>query len=709
MEISHAKGSYIYDTQGRAHLDFVAGVSACSLGHCHPKIVQAIREQTESYMHVMVYGEYVQQPAVVYAKLLASLLPDSLETTYLVNSGTEAIEGAMKLARRYTGRSEIIAAHNAYHGNTMGSLSLMDYEERKMPFKPLLPDISFIQFNLEADLMNITTNTAAVFLETIQGGAGFILPQDDYLEQVRKRCDEVGALLILDEIQPGMASGLPVGAFTASKTLMKSLSENPKLGHITTFGGNPVIAAASLATLKTIPESDLMDQTLAKEILFRKLLQHKLIKEIRGRGLMLALLMKDEEVANQLPKLRIISSSNGLLLIQRINLKTMALESNERPGRPIAKFESMLKTDDVYFFDAEDFEDIIHHYLNNGKVALAKKAIKIGLQQHPDSIELKLLSVEVLVFENNLDLAEELLDKLQLLDSNNEEIYIQRANIYSKKDNHEAAIDLLNEALHLSENEDFDGAIYYLNDYLDQNPYSEVAWHQLGKQYFEKRLYPEALTAYDFAIISDDTFMGAYFEKGKVLEKLGRYADAIENYETTIKIEDPTSHAYLRIGKCHEKLENYDMAKFYYYQTVHEDPLLDKGWLAITNFYFKQKDHEKALLLSDYAYKQAVELGNYELDTWLRWADSTHWNKNFDSAVQILVQGRQFYPENATLQYKMAGFQLLSGDKINARITLIDALKNDIDKLFLFEEEFPQYANIPWTLNIVADIKKASR
>lgn len=466
----------------------------------------------------------------------------------------------------------------------------------------------------------------------------------------------------------------------------------------------------------------------------------------------------------------------------------MALESNERPGRPIAKFESMLKTDDVYFFDAEDFEDIIHHYLNNGKVALAKKAIKIGLQQHPDSIQLKLLNVEVLVFENNLNLAEQLLDKLQVLDSNNEEIYIQRANIYSKKDNHEAAISLLNKALDLSENgfdihsllgmeylfmddyklakesfmkcvsfdnhdysslynviycfeflEDFDGAIYYLNDYLDQNPYCEVAWHQLGKQYFEKRMYPEALTAYDFAIISDDTFMGAYFEKGKVLEKMGKYKDAIENYETTIQIEDPTSHAYLRIGKCHEKLENHDLAKFYYYQTVHEDPLLDKGWLAITDFYFKQKNHEKALYYvnkalnidgenplywkkcakintslknydqADYAYKQAVELGNYELDTWLKWADATHWNKDFDSAVQILIQGREFYPENAKLQYKMAGFQLLSGDKISARITLIDALKNDIDKLFLFEEEFPQYANIPWTLNIVADIKKASR
>jgi acetylornithine/succinyldiaminopimelate/putrescine aminotransferase len=298
--------------------------------------VEAIRKQTESYMHVMVYGEYVQKPAVAYSKLLASLLPDSLETTYLVNSGTEAIEGAMKLARRFTGRSEIIAAHNAYHGNTMGSLSLMDYEERKKPFLPLIPDISFIKFNNTSDLEKITTRTAAVILETIQGGAGFILPKDDYLEQVRKRCDEVGALLILDEIQPGfgrtgklfafehyncipdilvmgkgMASGLPVGAFTASKSLMKSLSENPKLGHITTFGGNPVIAAASLATLKTITENDLINETLPKENLFRELLQHHLIREVRGKGLMLALIMKDDNIANQLV---LESAKNELIL-----------------------------------------------------------------------------------------------------------------------------------------------------------------------------------------------------------------------------------------------------------------------------------------------------------------------------------------------------------------------------------------------------------
>jgi len=321
----------------------------------------------------------------------------------------------------------------------------------------------------------------------------------------------------------------------------------------------------------------------------------------------------------------------------------MALESNERPGKPITKFESMLKTDDVYFFDAEDFEDIIHHYLNNGKIALAKKAIKIGLHQHPDSVQLKLLNIEVLVFENNLDLAEQLLDKLQLVNSSNEEIYIQRANICSKKDNHESAIELLYKALELTENdydihsllgmeylfmddfqmakksfikcvecdehdysslynviycfeylEDYDGAIIYLNNYLEKNPYCEVAWHQVGKQYFEKRMYTEALTAFDFAIISDDTFMGAYFEKGKVLEKMGKYLEAIENYETTIEIEDPTAHAFLRIGKCYEKINNHDMAKFYYYQTVHEDPLLDKGWLAFTNFYYARGNFEKA-------------------------------------------------------------------------------------------------------------------
>ncbi len=325
MEISHAKGSYIYDTQGNAHLDFVAGVSACSLGHCHPEVVAAIKEQTEKYMHVMVYGEYAQSPATNYTKLLANNLPDPLEVTYLVNSGTEAIEGALKLARRFTGRSQIIAAKTAYHGNTMGSLSLMDYEERKSVFRPLLPDIYHIQFNREEDLDKITPRTACVILETIQGGAGFILPKSNYLEKVRQRCTDMGALLILDEIQPGfgrtgklfafehfncipdilvlgkgMASGLPVGAFTSSKQIMQSLSDRPKLGHITTFGGNPVIAAASLATLNVLLEKTLIADTLKKENLFRELLKHAKIKEIRGRGLMLALIMDSPQTANDL-------------------------------------------------------------------------------------------------------------------------------------------------------------------------------------------------------------------------------------------------------------------------------------------------------------------------------------------------------------------------------------------------------------------------
>ncbi|WP_430412481.1 aspartate aminotransferase family protein [Kordia sp.] len=325
MEISHADGSYIYDTNNKAYLDFVAGVSACSLGHKHPRVVNAIKAQLDKYLHVMVYGEYVQKTAVEFTKLLASQLPNPLEKTYLTNSGTEAIEGAMKLAKRVTGRSELIAAKHAYHGNTQGAMSIMGFEERKSAFRPLLPAINFIEFNNEADLAKITTKTAGVILETIQGGAGFIEPKNDYLKKVKQRCEEVGALLILDEIQPGfgrtgklfgfqnynsvpdivvmgkgMGGGMPVGAFTASAELMDSLQDQPKLGHITTFGGHPVIAAACLATLREITESDLMPKTLEKEKLFRSLLHHKYIDEIRGKGLMLSLIMKNSAIANRI-------------------------------------------------------------------------------------------------------------------------------------------------------------------------------------------------------------------------------------------------------------------------------------------------------------------------------------------------------------------------------------------------------------------------
>tara|TARA_R100001369_G_scaffold91275_1_gene132174 strand:- start:468 stop:1655 length:1188 start_codon:yes stop_codon:yes gene_type:complete len=324
LEISHAEGSYIYDTNGNKHLDFIAGVSACSLGHRHPRVVKAIKNQLDKYLHVMVYGEYIQQPAVELTKLLANKLPDTLETTYLVNSGAEAIDASLKLARRVTGRSEILYAHNAYHGNTFGALSVMGYEERKTPFGPLVPDCHPFQFNNLGDLDKITTNTAAVILETIQGGAGFIFPKNGYLKKVRERCNETETLLILDEVQPGfgrtgklfgfehfdivpdilvmgkgMGGGLPIGAFTASQEHMALLKDNPKLGHITTFGGNPVIASAALATLQEITETDLISQTLQKEQLFRKLLKHSLIKEIRGKGLMLALIMDSSEIASE--------------------------------------------------------------------------------------------------------------------------------------------------------------------------------------------------------------------------------------------------------------------------------------------------------------------------------------------------------------------------------------------------------------------------
>jgi acetylornithine/N-succinyldiaminopimelate aminotransferase len=324
MEVHYAKGSYIYDTQNKRYLDFVAGVSACSLGHQHPRVNQAIKEQLDTYSHVMVYGEYAQNPAVAFCKLLAQHLPPTLQKTYLVNSGTEATEGALKLARRVTGRSQFISCYNAYHGNTMGSMSVMGFEERKQIFRPLLPDVDFITFNNLEDIEKVTTQTAGVIVESIQGGAGFIEPQNGFLTLLKARCEAVGALLIIDEIQPGfgrtgklfgfenyqvvpdilvmgkgMGGGMPVGAFTSRSEYMDLLSDQPKLGHITTFGGHPVIAAACLATLQEILETDLMPAAIRKEKLFRSLLVHPLIEEIRGKGLMLAALVPSAEITNE--------------------------------------------------------------------------------------------------------------------------------------------------------------------------------------------------------------------------------------------------------------------------------------------------------------------------------------------------------------------------------------------------------------------------
>lgn len=336
ISIAKAKGVYLTDTEGKKYLDFVAGVSACSLGHCHPKVTRAIRKQSRKYLHLMVYGEFAQAPAVSLCKELVELLPHNHESVYLTNSGTEAIEGALKLAKRATGRSELIGAQNSYHGSTQGALSLLGSEHQKMRYRPLLPDTKFIRFNKEDDLKEITTKTAAVILETIQGGAGFILPEEGYLQKVKTRCQAVGALLILDEIQPGfgrtgkffgfehfnvspdiivmgkgMGGGLPVGAFTASHELMRLLEDQPKLGHITTFGGNPLIAAACLATLREIRDSKLMHQIQTKEALIRRELEHDAIKEIRGTGLMLAPIFENSELANQIV---LKSIDEGLML-----------------------------------------------------------------------------------------------------------------------------------------------------------------------------------------------------------------------------------------------------------------------------------------------------------------------------------------------------------------------------------------------------------
>ena len=336
LEVSKAKGSYIFDSKGKKYLDFVAGISACSLGHRHPEIIKAIKKQLNKFLHVMVYGEYVQEPTVKLCKKLASLLPKNLEVTFLTNSGTEAIEGAMKLAKRYTKKSNFIAAKNSYHGSTQGALSLLGVKNQKKGYGPLLPKVNFIDFNSNKDLIKIDSNTAAVILETVQGGAGFIIPKTGYLNNVKKRCREVGALLILDEIQPGigrtgnmfafqkydaepdilvigkgLGGGLPIGAFCSSREMMKRFEYKPSLGHISTFGGNPVIASAGLSVLETLENEKILEKIKEKEELIRSLLKHKKIKSINGTGLMLAIILERKSDAEKLVK---ESMGKGLIL-----------------------------------------------------------------------------------------------------------------------------------------------------------------------------------------------------------------------------------------------------------------------------------------------------------------------------------------------------------------------------------------------------------
>ena len=314
LEIEKAEGCYLYDTLGNKYLDLISGISVCNLGHCHPNVVNAIKQQVDKYMHVMVYGEYIQSPQTQLATLLASVLPASLQSVYFVNSGAEAIEGAIKLAKRYTGRTQLISFKNAYHGSTHGALSLMGNERLKQPFRPLLPDVLQLEFNNEEQLSLITTKTAAVVVEPVQAEAGVIVPENNFLLKLRKRCTETDTLLIFDEIQTGygrtgklfafehynivpdilclakgMGGGMPLGAFISAQQIMTCLSSNPELGHINTFGGNPVCCAAGLATLQTIISKNLTNDVEKKENLFIELLKNSSIKEVRSKGLLIAL------------------------------------------------------------------------------------------------------------------------------------------------------------------------------------------------------------------------------------------------------------------------------------------------------------------------------------------------------------------------------------------------------------------------------------
>lgn len=455
----------------------------------------------------------------------------------------------------------------------------------------------------------------------------------------------------------------------------------------------------------------------------------------------------------------------------------------------LTKFESMLKTNDILFFDSNEFENIIHHYLENGKISLAKKAIKLGLQQHPTSINLRLFRIEILVIENKFDDANIILEELHYLEPNNEEIFIQKANVLSKQDLHRQAINALLMALDLSDTlegesdlygligmeylflEEFENALLYfqkclevdytdysalhnviycfdfldknqeaidfLNTYLDINPYCEVAWHQLGRQYFSLKDYKRASTAFDFAIISDDTFVGAYLEKGKVLEKQKKYTEAIENYKITLALEDPTSFALLRIGYCYEKLEEDDLAVQFFNRTVEEDPLLDKGWIAITKFYNKKRNYPKALHYikkavnidgdnvlywklyatinlrlnfleeAEEGFKRTLELGNYELDTWISRTDILIRLGEYDAAVFNLLQAIEFYPESEEIEYRLGGlyFKLLQTDK--GRYHLKNALRINKDYDFIIDELFPNLKNRPIVKDIILSSKKS--
>jgi len=328
LEVASAEGVYITDVSGKRYFDLVSGISVSNIGHRHPAVISAIQEQLDKYLHLNVYGEFIQSPQVHLATELSALLPENLDAVYLVNSGSEAIEGAMKLAKRFTGRTEIIAFENAYHGSTQGALSILGNEALKSAFRPLIPDIRFLRFNNTGDLENISERTACVVVESIQAEGGVVLPEGDFLKKLRERCSEKGALLVLDDVQMGfgrtgkwfsfshyefipdilvlakaMGGGMPIGAFIASREIMDSLTFNPELGHITTFGGHPVSCAAALAGLRVLRDSDLIETAEEKgRYIEERMSGHPMIKGIRRKGLILGIEVVDAELRSLLTK-----------------------------------------------------------------------------------------------------------------------------------------------------------------------------------------------------------------------------------------------------------------------------------------------------------------------------------------------------------------------------------------------------------------------
>lgn len=451
----------------------------------------------------------------------------------------------------------------------------------------------------------------------------------------------------------------------------------------------------------------------------------------------------------------------------------------------LSKFESMLKTNNILFFDSNEFENIIHHYLDLGKITLAKKGIKVGLEQHPSSINLQLLRVEILIFENKLNAAERLLQQLFEIEPSNEELYIQKANILSKKNKHNEAIKVFKHVLVISKDaadiysligmeylflenykeaktyflkcinidkddysalynliycfellEEQTDAIKFLNSYLDRNPYSEVGWHQLGKQYVLTNELENALSAFDFAIISDDTFIGAYLEKAKIMERLNRFHEAIENYQITVAIEDPTAFAMLRIGHCYDKLGDSEKAVEYFNKAIVEDPMLDKAWIAITEFYIKNKDYNKALYFinkaidnnedhskywllfaiineslnfleeAERAYKHVLELGDTKLSNWLSRGDILIQIGEYEAAQFNFIQAANFHSNSEEIEYRLAGICFLTQNSNQGYKHLQKGFDINPAKFHLIQELFGTLLNESTLLRILEKFQR---